>query len=193
MAFHIKLAERGAARFESGILDADHLMSLRRDCSTAKIAKDCREACEEAHDIMNLKGIKLRGWATQLSALKLPAERPSFIDPWVMDNPHVPRAEKKVKKVDVLLCTHGHGDHIGDAVEICKEAQSAGRRHLRTLRVAGEKGRKADFRDEQGRNADSRRHQSHMVHADHSCGIQDGDEMVYGGEAAVTWSSSRTA
>jgi len=32
-----------------------------------------------------------------------------------------PEKEKDVKKVDVLLCTHGHFDHIGDAVEIAKK------------------------------------------------------------------------
>jgi L-ascorbate metabolism protein UlaG (beta-lactamase superfamily) len=32
-----------------------------------------------------------------------------------------PENEKQVKKVDVMLSTHGHFDHIGDAVEIAKE------------------------------------------------------------------------
>jgi beta-lactamase superfamily II metal-dependent hydrolase len=26
-----------------------------------------------------------------------------------------------VKKADVLICTHGHGDHIGDAVDVGKK------------------------------------------------------------------------
>ena len=43
-----------------------------------------------------------------------------IIDPWVMGNPACPAAEKQIKKVDVMLCTHGHFDHIGDAVEIAK-------------------------------------------------------------------------
>ena len=70
---------------------------------------------------MNLKGIKLTGLATPPFALKRPAGKTIFIDPWVMGNPMCPEREKNVKKADVLLCTHGHGDHIGDAVEIGKK------------------------------------------------------------------------
>ena len=52
------------------------------------------------------------------------AEGKTFlIDPWITQNPLCPESEKKQKKVDVLLCTHGHGDHIGDAVAIRQEHQ----------------------------------------------------------------------
>jgi L-ascorbate metabolism protein UlaG (beta-lactamase superfamily) len=42
-----------------------------------------------------------------------------IIDPFLKDNP---KAEKKPEdiKVDFVLLTHGHGDHIGDALEIAK-------------------------------------------------------------------------
>src|ERR1017187_1993853 len=43
------------------------------------------------------------------------AEGKTFlIDPWITQNPLCPESEKRQTKVDVLLCTHGHGDHIGD-------------------------------------------------------------------------------
>ena len=63
-----------------------------------------------------------------------------------MGNPMCPEKEKNVKKVDVLLCTHGHFDHIGDAVEIAKKAQSHSGGHSGAVRMAGEKGREADSR-----------------------------------------------
>ena len=43
-----------------------------------------------------------------------------YIDPWVMHNPVAPEALKKVDKCDLMLITHGHFDHVYDAVEIAK-------------------------------------------------------------------------
>ena len=45
------------------------------------------------------------------------------IDPFIMKNPKTPADLKdlaKVGKVDLILVTHGHGDHIGDTVELAK-------------------------------------------------------------------------
>ncbi|HEX3818984.1 MAG TPA: MBL fold metallo-hydrolase, partial [Candidatus Sulfotelmatobacter sp.] len=70
---------------------------------------------------MNLKGVKLTWLGHATFRIETPEGKTLIIDPWVMGNPMCPESEKKVKKVDIVLCTHGHGDHIGDAVEICKQ------------------------------------------------------------------------
>ena len=70
---------------------------------------------------MNLKGIKLTWLGHSTFRIETAAGKTIIIDPWVMGNPMCPEAEKKVKKADILLCTHGHFDHIGDAVEIVKQ------------------------------------------------------------------------
>ena len=77
-----------------------------------------------------------------------------IIDPWIMNNPTCPASEKKVKHVDILLCTHGHGDHIGDAVEIIKQhnPQVVGIPEL--CGWLEKKGAKQICRDEQGRHAE---------------------------------------
>lgn len=52
-----------------------------------------------------------------------PAGKVLLVDPWIR-NPVNPNAQKDVdelKQVDLILITHGHGDHIGDAVEIAKK------------------------------------------------------------------------
>src|SRR5436305_13947953 len=70
---------------------------------------------------MNLKGVKITWLGHATFRIETPGGKTVIIDPWVMNNPMCPPSEKNVKKVDILLCTHGHGDHIGDAVEICKK------------------------------------------------------------------------
>lgn len=47
-----------------------------------------------------------------------------LIDPFITKNPKTPEALKDLsllKSVDLILLTHGHGDHIGDTVEIAKQ------------------------------------------------------------------------
>ncbi len=46
-----------------------------------------------------------------------------LIDPWLTANPLCPPEYKDLDKVkaDIILFTHGHGDHEGDAVELAKK------------------------------------------------------------------------
>ncbi len=41
-----------------------------------------------------------------------------LIDPWMESNPSFPQGWKAPEKIDLVLCTHGHGDHIGDALSV---------------------------------------------------------------------------
>ena len=132
---------------------------------------------------MNLKGIKLTWLGHATFRIETPAGKTIIVDPWVMGNPMCPEKEKKVSKVDVLLCTHGHFDHIGDAVEIA-------RKHNPTVvgipELCGwlqKKGVKNCAEMNKGGTQTVGDIKVTMVHADHSCGIKDGDELVYGGEA----------
>jgi hypothetical protein len=58
---------------------------------------------------MNLKGVKLTWLGHATFRIETPGSKTIIIDPWIMGNPACPEAEKKVKKVDVLLCTHDTG------------------------------------------------------------------------------------
>ncbi len=132
---------------------------------------------------MDLKGIKLTWLGHATFRIETPGGKTVIIDPWIMGNPMCPEADKTVKKVDVLLCTHGHGDHIGDAVEIAKQHNPVVVGIPELARWLGKKGAKQVAEMNKGGTQTVGDIQVTMVHADHSCGIQDGDELIYGGEA----------
>jgi L-ascorbate metabolism protein UlaG (beta-lactamase superfamily) len=100
-----------------------------------------------------------------------------------MQNPACPEKEKTVKSVDVMLITHGHGDHIGDAVEIAKKHKPKVVGIPELCGWLGKKGVENISMMNKGGSQQVGDIKVTMVHADHSCGIQDGDELVYGGEA----------
>ena len=47
-----------------------------------------------------------------------------MFDPWVTANPSCPDEAKKVGAVDLMLITHGHDDHTGDAVSIARSTNA---------------------------------------------------------------------
>src|SRR5262245_50607514 len=63
-------------------------------------------------------------WYSQAAfQITLPGGKVIMIDPWIMGATKIPPELKdldKIGKVDLVLVTHGHGDHLGDAMEIAK-------------------------------------------------------------------------
>ena len=44
-----------------------------------------------------------------------------YIDPFLNGNPKCPENEQTPERADVIALTHGHGDHVGDAVGIAEK------------------------------------------------------------------------
>jgi L-ascorbate metabolism protein UlaG (beta-lactamase superfamily) len=132
---------------------------------------------------MNLNGIKLTWLGHATFRIETPGGKIVIVDPWIRGNPACPEQDKIVKKVDVLLCTHGHGDHIGDAVEIVKKHNPKVIGIFELCAWLKKKGAEQTSPMNKGGTQTVDDITVTMVHADHSCGIQDGDEIVYGGEA----------
>jgi L-ascorbate metabolism protein UlaG (beta-lactamase superfamily) len=49
---------------------------------------------------------------------RTPGGKRIIMDPWVSTNPSCPESAKHVGALDLMLITHGHGDHTADAVSI---------------------------------------------------------------------------
>jgi L-ascorbate metabolism protein UlaG (beta-lactamase superfamily) len=44
-----------------------------------------------------------------------------YVDPFLNGNPKCPENEQTPERADVVAVTHGHGDHVGDTVDIAKK------------------------------------------------------------------------
>jgi L-ascorbate metabolism protein UlaG (beta-lactamase superfamily) len=51
--------------------------------------------------------------------LDSPGGKRIYVDPW-LGNPKCPEFEKEPERIDVIALTHGHGDHVGESVELMK-------------------------------------------------------------------------
>src|SRR2546423_8763901 len=50
-----------------------------------------------------------------------PSGKRIYIDPFLNGNPKCPESELEPEQIDVIALTHGHGDHLGDTVELAKK------------------------------------------------------------------------
>jgi L-ascorbate metabolism protein UlaG (beta-lactamase superfamily) len=51
-----------------------------------------------------------------------PGGKRIVLDPWMTGNPSSPESAKKLGELDLILVTHGHSDHVGDAVPLARSS-----------------------------------------------------------------------
>lgn len=116
----------------------------------------------------------------------LPTGEVVLIDPWLAGNPSCPPAAQQLDRLDAIMITHGHYDHIDDAVElaqrfrpkmvvanfeICLWLKAQGVENTRSMNLGG--------------TQEVLGMQVTMVRADHSSGIRTPEgPAIYGGLAA---------
>lgn len=109
--------------------------------------------------------------------------RTLLIDPW-LDNPKAPPEAKNIQTIDLIFITHGHGDHIGNTVEL---AQRTGAQvvciHEVSLYLQAE-GVKTVTGMNKGGTLTTNGIKATMVDAKHSSDIDIGGRVIPGGEAA---------
>jgi L-ascorbate metabolism protein UlaG (beta-lactamase superfamily) len=115
----------------------------------------------------------------------LPGGEVLLIDPWVMGNPAVPEEHKSFDRLDAILITHAHFDHMGDAVELAQKHRP--QKVVANFEICSWLGKKG-VENCSGMNLGGCQEvlgaQVTMVRADHSSGLSDGDEIIYGGLAS---------
>ena len=133
---------------------------------------------------MDLKGAHITWYGHATFVLRTPGGKTIMVDPWVQGNPACPAELKTVGKLDDILITHGHFDHISDAITVANSSQP---QHVVAIAETGNwldsKGVANVVGMNKGGTFDLGGVKVTMTHADHSCGITDGDKTIYGGEA----------
>lgn len=109
-----------------------------------------------------------------------------LVDPFVNSNPSCPHANRTFERLDVVAITHGHFDHVADAVQIHREhgpslvAIVEVAAWLRAQGIADD-----DVIDmNKGGTVSVGTVEITMVDANHSAGVLAGERIVYGGEPA---------
>jgi L-ascorbate metabolism protein UlaG (beta-lactamase superfamily) len=129
------------------------------------------------------RGNKLTWQGHATFRITTPSGKVIVVDPWVQTNPACPDALKKFDRIDTMLITHGHFDHIADAVTLAKEFKPLVVGIFETCAWLESKGVTQTSAMNKGGTQKVGEIDVTMVNAIHSCGIQDGDQIIYGGEA----------
>jgi len=133
--------------------------------------------------MLQTRGNKLTWLGHAAFRITTPTGNVILVDPWIQSNPMTPEPLKKIDRVDMMLITHGHFDHIADAVELGKKFKP----RVVAIHETGGWLESKGVSNISGMNKGGMQKVGEievtMVHAIHSCGIQDGDKIVYGGEA----------
>ena len=114
---------------------------------------------------------------------RLPSGQVILMDPWTDGNPAYPK-NYPISRVDTICITHGHFDHIHDAVPLAQQFSPEVVAIYEIANWLESKGVKNTRPMNKGGSQTVGEVTVTMTHAVHSCGILDDGKILYGGEAA---------
>jgi L-ascorbate metabolism protein UlaG (beta-lactamase superfamily) len=134
---------------------------------------------------MDFHGVQVTWLGHGTFKLRTPNGKIFLIDPWVEGNPAVPAEHKQLGKLDAMLITHAHFDHTGDAVAVAQQSRPEQVVAIFELAAWLEgKGVQNTVGINKGGSVDVQGVRVTMVHAEHSSGIVENGNIIYGGDAA---------
>lgn len=106
-----------------------------------------------------------------------------ILDPFIEGNPTYPKGYE-IKRVDAIALSHAHFDHANDVLPLAKKHDPKLVAIFEIASYFEKKGVKNTIGMNKGGTVDLGFVQLTMTHALHSSAIKDGDQLLYGGEAA---------
>ena len=134
--------------------------------------------------MMNLQGTRIT-WLGHATVLVQTAKGTNIlIDPFIAGNPKYPKAFRLPEKIHYILVTHGHGDHISDAVPVAAKHHSTVVAIYELAAYLAEKGAAQTIGMNLGGTVQLEDVAATMVEAKHSSAAQDEKGTHYVGVAA---------
>lgn len=116
--------------------------------------------------------------------VRTPGGKRLLFDPWLAGNPSCPEAMKRPPRVDVILVSHGHSDHIEDLVLCARDSDATVVGIFELCDWLGRKGLQRLAPMNKGGSQPLAGLQVSMTDARHSSGYVENGRMIYLGEPA---------
>jgi L-ascorbate metabolism protein UlaG (beta-lactamase superfamily) len=134
--------------------------------------------------MLNTHGNKITWLGHSTFTVTTPSGHVVLFDPWTEGNPACPPSLKKLPRVDVILLSHAHSDHLGDLISIAGQHKSQVVAIFETCLWLGSKGVANVHPMGKGGTQKVGEVEVTMVNAHHSNSIEDGGKLIYAGEPA---------